>query len=313
MFSFRRLRLIWNESICVNRAQERRLAGWVGPNSTGAGGTEADVRKRLRPSTPAALILALTMAAAAVVQAQDASSNAPAQTAGQSDSNAAPSAQGQTAPGQTGQDQAGQETAGQISVQERIRQRQQLRRAAAIHDAYDHLFESYVGMGYLRFQPGAHLQRTTFYGWNTGLTRYYTERLGVDVDARGYYGIAYTGEIQGVTNATNTRPKISEYNVLAGPTYRFYLQPKYSISGRVLGGFALGNFSGDTNGFGSTTFGIWPDATTYAVSGSVIGQYNWSPGVSLRLTGEDFATGFGSTVQNSFGFTAGFVYRFGKQ
>ena len=101
--------------------------------------------------------------------------------------------------------------------------------------------------------------------------------------------------------------------MLAGPTYRFYMQPKYSISGRVLGGFALGNFSGDTNGFGSTTFGIWPDATTYAVSGSVIGQANVSPGLSIRLTGEDFATGFGSTLQNSFGFTAGFVYRFGKQ
>jgi hypothetical protein len=323
MFSFRRLRQFWNGSVCVNRAQGLGLAGWAGPNSKVARRTETNGRKRLRLSTTAALILALAMAAATVVQAQDTASNAPAQTAGQSDSNAAPSAQdqasqGQAAPAQTGQGQtdqgqAGQETAGQISVQERIRQRQQMRRAASIHDAYDHLFESYVGMGYLRFQPGANKQRTTFYGWNTGLTRYYSERLGVNLDARGYYGIAYTGEIQGVTNAANTRPKISEYNVLAGPTYRFYLQPKYSISGRVLGGFALGNFSSDTNGFGSTTFGIWPDATTYAVSGSVIGQYNWSPGVSLRLTGEDFVTGFGSTVQNSFGFTGGFVYRFGKQ
>jgi hypothetical protein len=200
-----------------------------------------------------------------------------------------------------------------MSVQARIRLRRQQRRATAIHDTYDHLFESFAGMGYLRFSPGPSLQRTTFYGWDTGLTRFYGERLGVTLDSRGYYGIAYTGLIPGISNASNTRPKISEYNVMLGPTYRFYIQPKYSISGRVLGGMALGNFSGDTNGEGSTTFGIWPDATTYAVAGSIVGQYNLTPGVSFRLTGEDFVTGFGSTVQNSFGFTGGLVYRFGKQ
>jgi hypothetical protein len=80
----------------------------------------------------------------------------------------------------------------------------------------------------------------------------------------------------------------------------------------VLGGLAIGNFSGDTNGQGSTAFGIWPDANTFAAGGSIVGQYNVSPGISLRLAGEDLATGFGSTVQNAFGFTAGFVYRFGK-
>jgi hypothetical protein len=266
--------------------------------------------RRVGAKIALALAAALLLAAMPAAQAQDSSSNAggapPAQTAGQSDSN---------------QDQAGQaaqETPAQISVQERIRQRRAQRRATALHDAYDHLFESYAGMGYLRFQPGPTLQRTTFYGWNTGLTRYYSERFGVDVDARGYYGIAFTGlqfptGTSSGTNATDTRPKISVYNVLAGPTYRFYIQPKYSISGRVLGGFALGDFSGDTNGFGSTYFGIWPDATTYAAAGSLIGQFNISPGLCLRLTGEDFLTGFGSTTQNSFGFTTGLVYRFGKQ
>jgi hypothetical protein len=250
--------------------------------------------------------------------------------AGESDSNPNPvqtgqdqTSQGQTGQGQTGQDQTGQgasgqnqasqETPGQISVQERIQQRRAQRRATALHDAYDHLFESYAGMAYLRFQPGASLQRTTFYGWNTGLTRYYSERFGVDLDARGYYGIAYTGLQSGKTNSSDTRPKISEYNVLLGPTYRFYIQPKFSISGRVLGGFALGDFSGDTNGFGSAYFGIWPDAITYAAAGSLVGQFNISPGLSVRLTGEDFLTGFGSTTQNSFGFTGGLVYRFGKQ
>ena len=248
-----------------------------------------------------AAALVLAVAAASPVAAHDSSSN---------DASAA-AAQSGSAPDQAAQ--PSQETAGQISVQKRIQMRRAQRRATAIHDAYDQVYESYGGMAYLRFSPGASLQRTTFYGWNTGLTRYSSERFGINFDARGYYGIAYTGEIQGISNASNTRPKISEYDLMAGPTYRFYIQPKYSISVRVLGGVALSDFSGDTNGEGSATFGIWPDGTTFAAAGDIIGQYNVSPGLSLRLTGEDFATGFGSTVQNSFGFTGGFVYRFGKR
>jgi hypothetical protein len=238
----------------------------------------------------------------------------PAAMAQSSSSSSSTSAASQDQTGRTDQTQpASQTSQQQTSVQARIRMRREQRRATAIHDTYDNLFEAYAGMGYLRFQPGKYLQRTTFYAWNTGLTRYYSERFGLNFDARGNYGIAYTNLQQGVTNAANTRPKISMYTLMFGPTYRFYLQPKYSISGRVLGGVGIGSFSGDTNGEGSQTFGIWKDSTTYAINGSIIGQYNVSPGVSLRLTGEDVATGFGSSLQNSIGFTGGVVYRFGKR
>ena len=329
MFSFRRLRHFWRTLVCASAAEHGRIE-----NSE-----EADGRRGRALPVLFAAGTALALAAllpGAPVRAQEAGNTAPALAAGQSDSNSGQWGPDETGPGQASQDQASldqggqdqasldqagqdqtgqadQETQGQISVQERIRQRRAQRRATAIHDAYDHLWESYVGMGYLRFQPGASLQRTTFYGWNTGLTRSYSERFGVDVDARGYYGIAFTGLQQGATNSSDTRPKISVYNVMAGPTYRFYIQPKYSVSGRVLGGFALGNFSGDTNGFGSVHFGIWPDALTYAGAGSLIGQYNVSPGLSIRVSGEYYVTGFGSTTQNSFGFTTGLAYRFGKQ
>jgi hypothetical protein len=242
--------------------------------------------------------LVLTLAAPAALLAQSTASSS------SSDSQAPSSSSSQAQP-------ATQES-GQISVAARIKQRREQRRAAAIRDTYDHLYEAFAGASYLRFTPGASLQRTAFYGWDTGVTRYYSERFGVTFDARGYEGIAYTGLIPGVTNATNTRPKISMYDLMAGPTYRFYIVPKVSISGRVLGGLAIGNFSGDTNGFGSTLFGMWPDADTFAAGGSIVGQYNATPHMSLRLSGEDLATGFGSTTQNAFGFTAGFVYRFGK-
>lgn len=210
--------------------------------------------------------------------------------------------------------QSASQNQGQINVQERIRLRRAQRRATAIHDAYDHRWESYVDMGYLRFQPGPSLQRLTYYAWETGLTRFTNERLGYTAIGRGYFGTAFVG-----LNFTNkTRYAISQYDLMVGPTYRFYVQPRYSISGRLLGGGAYGNFEGDTNGFKnicatSSTCLLYPDGFTYAASASVIGELNISPSVALKLAPEYLVTGFGSTTQASRGFTGGLVYRFGKQ
>ena len=166
-----------------------------------------------------------------------------------------------------------------------------------------------MGGGYLRFKPGPNLQRVTLYSWNAEVTRYYSEKLGVTIDGRGYYGTAFVG----LNPFGLTRPAISQYGVLGGPTYRLVLHPRYSISARALGGVALGNFSGDTNGFSPKSLGLYTDSTTYAVSGGVISQVNVSPSLSLRLTGDYYGTGFGSQMQNSVGFSYGFVYRFGRQ
>jgi hypothetical protein len=147
------------------------------------------------------------------------------------------------------------------------------------------------------------------YSWDAALTRFYNPRLGVTIDGRGYYGTAYVG----LNQASVTRPAISNYGVLGGPTYRFLLRPKYSVAGRVMGGVAFGNFSGDTNGFDPRSLGLYADSTTYAVNASVLGEYNISPNLSLRLAPDYYLTGFGSSRQNSVGFTYGIVYRFGKQ
>jgi hypothetical protein len=243
-----------------------------------------------------ALMLALGLPAAHFALAQD---STPSSSSAQQPT--------ETQAGQTQPDQATNQPA--VNVQGRIKARREQRRAAAIRETYSHLYETQVGVGYMRFTPGKDLQRTTFYAWNFDLTRFYGERLGVTLDARGNYGTTFVG-----LNPYNvTKPSISMYTVMVGPQYRFYLHPKYSFSGRVVGGWAHGNFSGDTNGFGSTTLGMWPDANTYAFSGSVMGEYNVTPGLALRLAPEYNFTGFGSTLQASRGFTAGVVVRFGKQ
>lgn len=205
-------------------------------------------------------------------------------------------------------------TEGQATVQARIRARREARRAQAIRDTYSQLYEVFVGGGYQRFTPGATLQRNTMYSWNAALTRYYSERLGITLDGRGYYGTAFTG----LNFSSITRPAISHYDVLIGPTYRFRLRPRYSLAGRVEGGVAMGNFTGDTNGFGR----ICPpgqacllnaDATTYAFTASLIGEWNLTQNFALRLAPEYTGNGFGSGLQNDLGFTYGFVYKFGKR
>jgi hypothetical protein len=245
-----------------------------------------------------ALLLAFALPAMPAALAQSSSSTTP--DPGQSGTQASP-----------GQPTAA-ETQGQLTVQARIRQRREQRRATAIHDAYDHKWESYADMGYLRFRPGPTLQRLTFYAWETGLTKFRSERLGFTLDGRGYIGNAYCN-ITANCNGNFTRPQVSMYNVLLGPIYRFYLQPKYSVSGRVMGGWAYGNFSGDLNGFTPAEVGLYPTGSTFAVSASVIGEYNLTPSFAFKLAPEYFMTGFGSTLQNSLGFTGGIVYRFGKQ
>ncbi|MGA3372049.1 MAG: hypothetical protein ABSC48_09840 [Terracidiphilus sp.] len=247
-----------------------------------------------------ALLLALGLAAVAAAPAQSSTSS----------SNPAPD-----------QAQAAGETQGQLSVQARIKARRAQRRAAAIHDAYAHAYEAYTGMGYLRFHPGPgvpaggvfpatpSLERAHEYAWNVGFTHYFDERLGVTLDGRGYYSSAYVwNNPSGITN-----PAISQYAALIGPTYRFYVQPKFAVSFRVMGGMDHGNFSGDLGSFTPALLGLWPDGTTFAASASLPVDLNLTPSVAFRVAPEYFLSGFGSTTQNSLGFTVGLVYRFGKQ
>ncbi len=197
---------------------------------------------------------------------------------------------------------------GQVTVQSRIRARREQRRAQAIHDTYSHTYEAFVGGGYQRLTPGPNLQHLTMYSWDVALTRYWNDRLGVTIDGRGYYGTAFVG----LNSTSVTRPAISHYDGLIGPTYRFYMRPRYSLAARVMGGVAHSNFSSDTNGFGTAVLGLYPDSTSYAISAGVLGEANVSANLSLRLAPEYFSTGFGSKMQNDYGFTYGFVYRLGK-
>lgn len=237
-----------------------------------------------------ALVLALSVPAAPVLLAQSSSSSsnpdgsAPAQAQSESDH-------------------------GGASVQARLRARREQRRAMAIHQTYDYKWEGYVNMGYMRYVPGPQAQKLTFYAWDTGMTRYLNERLGVNLDARGNYGYAFIGP----NFSSITRPEVSLYTAMAGPVYRFYVQPRYSVSGRVMAGFAHNNNTGDTGGFQTVGGLLYPNTSSYAADAAVIGDWNIMPEVSLRLAPEYFFTGAGGHSQADRGFSGGIVFRFGKQ
>jgi hypothetical protein len=239
-----------------------------------------------------ALLLALVYSAAQIVPAQTSSSSSQSTTQGQS--------QAQQTPNLSQQEQA---------VQERIHERMLQRREEAVREVYSHRYDAFVGMGYLRFTPGPSLQKVTLYAWDVGFTRYSNMHFGVTFDGRGYYGTTYVG-----LNFTNfTKPAISQYDMLVGPTYRFRLRPKTALEVQALGGYAHINTAGDTNGYGAKPLGLYSPGASFAISPAILGVYNLSPGFALRLGANDFVTGFGSSVQNAPGFTGGFVLRLGKQ
>ena len=260
-----------------------------------------------------AILLALGLAAATAVFSQSPSSSS---STGQAQPQAQPV-------------QNTAQSAGALSVQARIR----ARRAAAIHEVYTHRYEAYTGMGVQRFEPGPGPCSSTFlcngsfphgmlehaweYAWNVGVTRYQNERLGWNLDGRGYYSTAYVGGpyTGPIDNNAITNAAISQYAVLAGPTYRFYLQPKFSIAVRGLAGFEKGNFDGDTNHSTvlSTQLGLWNNGYTFAATPAIPVEYNLSPKIGLRVAPEYYFSGFGSTLQHSRAFTLSFVYRFGRQ
>ncbi len=240
-----------------------------------------------------AFLLALASCAAVAAPAQSSSSTSPAQSSSQAQ-------------------QPATATQMEMTVQERIRLRHQQRRDAAIHQTYDHLYEFNLGSAFLRATPGKYLQKANMYAWDVDITRYRNERLGITADGRGYYGSPYVG-LNTTTNSAITQPAISEYMAMIGPTYRFYLQPKYSVSARVLGGFAHGHFSGDLNGFLPSSLGLYPDGNTYAISAALLPEYNLTPNIAFRLGAEFMLNGFDSSMQKAMGVNGGIVYRFGKQ
>jgi hypothetical protein len=196
-------------------------------------------------------------------------------------------------------------------AQARVRSRRAQRVAAVVQDTYSHKYEVFGGYTFLRMRPGHDLQNFSENGFDAGFTDYFTNKLGVTVDGRGYYGTAYVGNLQNPYNIYE--PAVSNYSISAGPSYRFYMRQKWSVSGMALVGVAHNLFYANSQSVPGTLVGLYPNQWRLSATVGVPIDYNLGPGLSLRLTPNYYYTNFGSESQNNKGVTAGINYRFGRR
>jgi hypothetical protein len=194
-------------------------------------------------------------------------------------------------------------------AQRRVKARRKLRTQQIIQDTYSHKYETYFGGGYLRFHPGATLQKINESAWNVGITDYFRGKWGITGDFRGYYGTTFTY----VNPYQVFSPSISQYTFLGGPTYRFFEGQHWGWSANVLAGLGHGNFGTGTGGLPPTLIGLYPDGDAFNLSAGASVDYNLSPAFALRLTPNYLMTLYGSDARSNLGFNAGVLYRFGRQ
>lgn len=192
----------------------------------------------------------------------------------------------------------------------RIRARRQQRIQKAVEDTYNHKYEIYGGGAYVRFHPGPNLQHINEEGWSGGFTDYLRPRLGVTVDFRGYYGLAYTEHnIYDIFH-----PSITQFTFMAGPQYRIIRMQRWAISAQLLAGATKGTFNGNSALFPGTLIGMWSNGTDFSAGAALPLDVNLGPALAFRISPNYMFTTFGGSEQyKNIGFTSGLVYRWGRQ
>lgn len=181
-----------------------------------------------------------------------------------------------------------------------------------IAQTYGHRWETAGGGGYLRFRSGPYLQQNNELTFWASTMYSLTPQLGVVGEVRGAYGNAKIGNVLPGGNTLPYNPKISQYSFMAGPSYRFRMREKYSVSAFAEGGVGLGKFAGDSKGLTAADIGVWTGdyAAAFTVGANL--DYNLYPNLSLRVSPSYLGTTYGGTFEHSKGVNAGVVYRFGK-
>ena len=200
----------------------------------------------------------------------------------------------------------------QRGLESRRAQTKQRRQAQTVTDTYTHRWEIYTGGSYMRFRPGPFLHNSGTGSWTLGFTRYFTPRLGITADARGYYGSNSLGATEGGGfNVFNSSFSVFPFTI--GPQYRFYGSPKFSVSAAAQAGIIYGYFDADTNGIPPQLIGLYPASVVGAGIFSVNVDYNLSPGLAVRVAPHILFDNFGAIYNHNQGILVGLVYRWGRQ
>lgn len=192
----------------------------------------------------------------------------------------------------------------------------QARIQRTITDTYSHRWEVFGGGAYMRFRSGEFTQKNNEVTWNTQANYFLNPKFSIVADARGMFGngkpLRGTGE-----NVQAPNPQINEYAFTGGVGYRFYARERFALSVQGLGGVGIGNFSGGSKGLTYLQTGFWQDASRPAFVVNFDADVNLFPNLGFRLeptyVGTTFTGPSSGSLQNSFGFNVGVIYRFGRQ
>ena len=184
--------------------------------------------------------------------------------------------------------------------------------ARTVADTYGHRYEVAGGGGFERYRSGQYLQQSNEVNFWASTLYALNPRLGVLGEVRGAYGRAKIGNLLPSGNVLSYNPQISEYNFMAGPSYRLVAVEKFGLSAFAEGGVTLGKFAGDSKGLSAAEIGVWQGDYAAAFSAGLNFDYNIFPNVAFRLTPTYLGSTFGGTVQNTKGLNVGVVYRFGR-
>lgn len=187
--------------------------------------------------------------------------------------------------------------------------------ARTIAQTYGHRWEAGGGGGFMRFRSGLYQQQANQVTFWASTMYALNPKLGVAAEIRGEYGKAKLGNNQfglGSPGFGLPAPQISEYQFMAGPSYRFLRREKLSVSGFAEAGLGLGKFAGGAKGLTAADIGVWTGdyAAAFTVGAHI--DYNLYPNLAVRLTPNYLGTTYGGTLQNSKGVNVGVVYRFGQ-
>lgn len=183
--------------------------------------------------------------------------------------------------------------------------------ARTIDDTYGHRWEVAGGGGYERFRSGQYQRQDNQVTFWASTVYSLNPRLGVMGEVRGAYGNAKVGNLA-APYYLPYNPKISEYNFMAGPNYRFRIREKYALSAFAEGGVGLGKFAGDSKGLPAAGIGVWTGDYAASFAAGLSLDYNLYPNLGVRVTPTYLGTTFGGTLQNSKGVNVGVIYRFGR-
>lgn len=181
---------------------------------------------------------------------------------------------------------------------------------------YQYKWEFYGGMAYSHFDGGPQLiEGTSLGGTDLQITRFFSEKWGVDANYRGYFGTSPTEP-----NIYNIRgPFVSEQMAIFGPEYRLLSNKHASITLHALGGTAYGDFQRATAPLTTQEvnyqLGLYANQwTPAAVIGGALDlnrNEHWAFRFEPDATLTHFTNFQGPTgIQQQFALSVGVVYRF---